>query len=190
MKYLSINEMRTGSYTERTAFNANMTDLTIACAIDYSTPGEKYTKEVAGEHYLQLPLSTQAIQASRVLYRIRRDKNWHIINVAGNGMHTLSKHKIEQSRVNLWLYDLLSINHVHMPIKKLQSGGQTGVDIAAAVVGPLLQIETEINFPKGFKQRGANGIDTLQTLDEILSSIQLMQDELQADLKAFHNVSV
>jgi len=188
MNYLTINEMRTGSYMERTAFNANKTDLTIACAIDYNTPGEKYTEKVAGTHYLRLPLSIQAIESARALFRIRRDNNWHSINIAGNGMHTLSKHAIEQRRVNLWIYDLLSINHIHMPIKKLQSGGQTGVDIAAAVVGPMLQINTEINFPNGYKQRKENGIDILQTLDDVMQSIESMREELEADLKAFHNV--
>lgn len=184
MKNLIINEMTTGSYMERTQFNANKSDFTIACAIDYTTAGEKFTKKVAGEHYLALPLSQQALTSARQLYKALEKKESRILNLAGNSMYTLSTKHITQRRVNIWVHDVLSLVHMHLPIQSLKSGGQSGVDIAAAVVGPLLNIPTEINFPKGYKHRLASGLDVLQTLDDVMLSIEEMQLELLADLKA------
>jgi hypothetical protein len=77
----------------------------------------------------------------------------------------------------------LVLVHTHWGISKLISGGQTGVDIAAAVVGPLLNIPTEINMPQGYKQRLISGLDVLQSKEELERSIALMQAELREDLR-------
>lgn len=184
MKSLTVNEMPTGSYTDRTQFNANKSDLTVACAIDFTTNGERFTKSVAGDNYLALPLSQQTLISARQLYKALEKKESRIVNLAGNSMYTLSTKHISQRRVNIWVHDVLSLVHMHLPLKMLLSGGQSGVDIAAAVVGPLLNIPTEINFPKGYKQRLASGLDVLQTLDDVMLSVEEMQLELLADLKA------
>ena len=80
---------------------------------------------------------------------------------------------------------MLSLIKAHYPsLQKLVSGGQTGIDISAAVAGPILRIPTEINFPLGYKQRLANGLDIVQTLDEVMLSVESMQKELLEDLKS------
>lgn len=183
MDNLTINEMPTGSYLTRTQFNANKSDLTVACAIEFTTQGEKYTEQVAGERYVRLMLNYPSIDSARVLYRALEKHQAQSLNVAGNGMHTLSARNITQRRVNLWLHDVLALVHAHHPINLLRSGGQTGVDIAAAVIGPMLHIPTEINFPQGYKQRLANGLDVLQSLDEITQSIEAMRQDLLTDLR-------
>ncbi len=177
--------MSTGSYMVRTQFNAQAADVTIACAIDYHTAGERYTLKVAGDRYLKLPLSYEAIDCARMLYKRMSDTNAKSINVAGNGMHVLSQKNITQSQVILWLHDVLVLVHTHWGISKLYSGGQTGVDIAAAVVGPLLHIPTEINIPHGYKQRLESGLDVLQTKEELLQKIADMREELVTKLKNF-----
>jgi len=183
IKNLTINEMTTGSYMARTQYNAEHSDVTAACAIDYATAGEKYTLKVAGDRYIKLPLHIASIDSARSLYRFIVNKNAETLNLAGNGMHTLGARNITQRKINLWVYDVLSLVHSHYPLKKLISGGQTGVDIAAAVVGPLINLPTEINLPQGYKQRLESGLDVLQTLDELEKSIADMQLELQQDLR-------
>lgn len=184
MNNLILNEMPTGSYMERTQFNVNKSDLTAACAIDFTTQGERFTEKVAGDRYIRLVLNHTSIDCARQLYRALVKHDAKTLNIAGNGMHTLSSRKITQRRVNIWLHDVLILVHAHLPLQKLMSGGQSGLDIAAAVVGPLLNIPTEINFPQGFKQRLENGIDVLQSKDDVMLSIQTMQQELLADLRA------
>lgn len=175
--------MPTGSYLARTQFNANKSDLTVACAIDFTTQGERCTENVAGERYLRLTLNTSSLASARILYRALEKYQVQSLNVAGNGMHTLATRRISQRRVNLWLHDVLALVHAYHPIALLRSGGQTGVDIAAAVVGPKLNISTEINFPKGYKHRLADGLDVLQTLEEVTQSIELMRQDLIEDLR-------
>lgn len=184
---LVINEMTNGSYLDRTRYNATKSDVTCACAIDFTTQGERATERYAEGKYLAISLSLESIVAARKLYRFMVDMKASELNLAGNGMHVLHGRKISQRRVNLWVHDMLSMVHAHYPIKKLISGGQTGVDIAAAVVGPVLFIPTEINFPKGYRQRDCNGAEISSTLDEVMQSIQKMQTELFDDIKGVNH---
>lgn len=184
MDFLTVTQNHNGSYFTRTKANANKSDLTCAVAIDFTTKGELLTKQEAGNRYIGLNLNTPSIDCARKLYQALVQHNAKSLNLAGNGMFTLSKHKISQRRVNLWVYDMLSLIKAHYPIQiQLMSGGQTGVDIAAAVAGPLLNIETEINFPLGYKQRLPSGLDVLQTLDEVMNAVEMMQQELRDDMR-------
>jgi len=182
-EFLTINELSTGSYMERTRFNATTSDMTAACALDFTTAGERHTKMVADGKYVALNLSSPAIVCARILYRELVIAEAKVLNLAGNGMHILSKKNVSQRRINLWVHDVLALINAHYPIQ-LKSGGQTGVDITAAVVGPLLHIQTEINFPKGFMQRNQNGIDFMQSQDEVIASIIDMRAQLVEDLKS------
>lgn len=182
ISYLKLNCLDTSGYAERTRFNASSSDLTVACALDFTTAGEKFTKKSAGDKYLALTLSTPSIEAARMLYRELVQRQAKTLNLAGNGIYTLSQKKVTQRRVNLWVHDLLVLIHSHYPLQKLVSGGQTGVDIAAAVVGPLINLPTEINFPKGYMQRNESGLDFMQSEEDVLSSIAIMREQLIEDL--------
>lgn len=183
-KFLTLQAMSTGSYMERTRHNANTSELTAACALDFTTAGERFTKKVAEERYIGLPLDKPSIECARKLYSQLVKHNAKSLNLAGNGMHTLHKKGVTQRQVNLWIHDVLALIKAHYPLQLLKSGGQTGVDIAAAVVGPYLHIPTEINFPKGYMQRNETGLDFLQTQDDVLASISTMRANLIEDLKA------
>ncbi len=184
-KFLSIQAMASGSYMERTRYNANSSDFTVACALDFTTAGERHTKKMAGELYLGLFLDKPAIECARILYSHLVKNKAKRLNLAGNGMHALHKKDVTQRQVNLWVHDMLVLIHAHYPLQLLKSGGQTGVDISAAVVGPLLHIPTEINFPKGFMQRNEQGIDFMQSEEDVRSLIVKMQADLMEDLKSF-----
>lgn len=182
-EYLTLNTFHSSNYSMRTRHNATTSDLTVACALEFTTAGEIHTKKMAGEKYLALPLDRPAIECARALYRELVKRNAKILNLAGNGMHVLSNMGVTQRQVNVWVHDMLVLVHAHYPLQLLKSGGQTGVDIAAAVVGPYLHIPTEINFPLGFMQRNESGSDFMQSQEDVLQSIAQMRADLIQDLK-------
>lgn len=164
---LTLVEHKSASYGPRTFHNARAADLTVAIAINFTTGGEKLTKEAAKGSYLALHFRWDIIKNARLLYREMRDRNVEVLNVAGNGISTFSKFEIRQSTVNLYVYALLQQVHKYHPIKKIVSGGQTGVDIAGGIAGFKLGIPVEMTFPKGFRQRHEGGYDSDHTEDEI-----------------------
>lgn len=182
-QYLTLNTMPSGSYMLRTRHNATTSDFTVACALEFSTAGERHTKKMAGDKYLSLALDRPAIECARELYRQLVKHKAKVLNLAGNGMHVLHKKNITQRQVNVWVHDMLVLIHTYYPLQLLKSGGQTGVDIAAAVVGPLLHIPTEINFPVGYMQRDESGLDFMQSQEDVLQSLAQMRADLIEDLK-------
>lgn len=171
---LTILEHKSSSYAPRTYENAHTADVTIAIAVDYNTAGEKLTHKAAGEKYLKLdPVQWNPINTARMLWmRLNRITKYHpTINVAGNGIYTLSKHGWDQERANEYVYRMLAKLHEHFPIGEIRSGGQTGVDIAGGVAGVALGIPTTLLLPKGFLQRHEDGVDIQHTEDEIREQV-------------------
>lgn len=159
---LIINEHKSSSYAPRTYHNASVADVTIALAVDHNTGGEKCTQKAvaaAKSYILKLDPSKPFIDNARSLYHFFRHHNAKTINVAGNGIYTWDKQGYAQEHVNLYLYNMLSLVHTHWPIEKIVSGGQTGTDLAAAVVAVKLGIDCELTYPKGFKMCFEDGKD-------------------------------
>lgn len=169
---LTVLEHKSAFYGPRTWENAAKGDVTIALAVDYSTAGEKLTHKAAGDKYIALPLTEDALENARTLYRLIKWRDFDmfhsvVINVAGNGIYTLHKHYLDQLSVNQLVHSVLSTVHIHYPIGKIVSGGQTGVDMAGAIAGYKLGIDVELLLPKGFIQRGIDKIDRQHTREEI-----------------------
>jgi hypothetical protein len=169
---ITLNEHTSASYVPRTFHNAVTSDLTIAVAINYYTGGEKLTHKAAGEKFLALPFREPMIENARRLFIACRDRNVKVLNVAGNGISTYIKHGITREQVNQYIYDLLKLVVQHWPLEKVISGGQTGADIAGGIAAHKLGIDTELTFPKGFRQRDEDGIDRDHTREEILAQIE------------------
>lgn len=153
---LVVNEHKSEKYPPRTYYNATSANLTIALATDLTTAGEKLTRKAAGEDkYLgfQLEKGTDAIEIARHIYRKMKKDNVKTLNIAGNGIYTLRKENCTQDDMNGFVFTILSKIHQHLPIEKIYTGGQTGVDLAGAVSGYLLGIPTEVTLPNGFRQR-------------------------------------
>ena len=171
---LELNEHESSSYQPRTKFNASSADLTIAFAADLTTFGEQATKKFAGSKYLGFdllsPASTVSNMVASIVYECQT-KNLRTINIAGNGIYTLAKFGISQHQINQIVFEVISNVHDLWPISKIYTGGQTGVDIAGAVCGVLLDISTLVTFPKGFKQRNEYGKDITNTEADILRQI-------------------
>ena len=173
MENFTIQEHSSSSYAPRTYFNATQADLTIALAVDMYTAGEKLTHKAAGHKYLGFELNDDITTdfIAQKIHEAMSSKNLSTINIAGNGIYTLSKHNCNQEFINDFVFEI--INHVHQlkPIKKIFTGGQTGVDLAGAVAAFALEIPALITLPKGYKQRFENKIDIEQKKEDVLNQI-------------------
>ena len=181
---LSLNQSNSEKYSHRTYYNAKSADVTVAFAVDLYTRGEQLTHKAAGEKYVGFLLQedTEAITLSRALYKKLRDSNAKTLNIAGNGIYTLSQHGCSQEFINLFVYQVLEKVHQHHKIEKIYTGGQTGVDMAGVITALKLDIPIEVTFPKGFIQRFENKIDIHQSKEQILSHIDTQFNNLTENL--------
>lgn len=181
---LTVKEHASSRYAARTHQNADEGDVTIAFAVDFTTAGERLTKTAAGPKYRAAALSDEPVQAARVLFSALRAVNGACLNVAGNGIHTLSKSGWSQAKVDAYVFSVIAQVHQHWPIGRIVSGGQTGVDLAGAVAGAALGIETCVTMPKGFLQRYADGVDRSHSELEVLAQIRAGADAVLANAMA------
>lgn len=170
---VTISEHKSSSYGPRTYLNASEGDVTIAIASDYSTAGEKLTHKASGEKYLKLDIEVGYLNNARLLWKRLNSlgKELPTINVAGNGIYTLSRKGITQFDVNEYLFNILSTVHTYIPIGKIVSGGQTGIDLAGGVAGAALGIDVVMTLPKGFVQRHEDMKDVQHTEAEIMQQV-------------------
>jgi hypothetical protein len=181
---LTILEHTSSSYAPRTYANAAKGDVTIAIAVDYNTAGERLTHKAAGDKYLKLDPTLPWIENARLLFKRLAQNGSNApktINVAGNGIYTLHK-KMSQEEANLYVYNILAQVSEYYPIKEIVSGGQTGIDLAGGVAGYVLDIQTTMLLPKGFKQRFKDGIDIVQTEQDVRNQVQIYAEKLRKEV--------
>jgi hypothetical protein len=89
---LKIYAHSEASYAARTRYNTEVSDLTAAFALDFTTSGELMTKRAAGDKLVEIPLTLEWIEAARVLWKALRQRDAHTLNIAGNGLSTLALH--------------------------------------------------------------------------------------------------
>ena len=163
---------RDPGYSKRTWENAQC-EVTAAIAADYSTGGERLTKDMARDRYLPLPLFLDEDVAGERLGRFMATKSARALNIAGNGIHTLGKKHWSQDAVDLWLAKCLdSALRIHRP-EWIQSGGQTGLDFSGAICARHFGLPALILLPAGFKQRGADGVDRSKDPVALLADIEM-----------------
>lgn len=187
MAKIYVQEHASTGYQARTRFNAEKSDLTLAFAVDPNTAGERLTKKVATEakYGIICLIDTSVPEAVRRITNIVENRLQgepiNILNIAGNGIYTLLAHGWSQRRTNAYLVEVfrgLRDNCGIVPAKGFRSGGQTGVDIAGAVMANVLGIDAVITLPKGYLQRGANNKDFTQTREAVIEQITRMSAEL------------
>lgn len=180
---LNLREHADWSYVPRTTENAQSADLTVAFATDFSTAGEKLTKRVANDRYVAICLSWDVLTSARHLFSVLRRMQVKRLNIAGNGIYTLSKHGWTQEAVEQHIFQIIKLCHQHWPIEFIRSGGQTGVDEAGLVVACALNIPAEGLYPKGYRQRLADDKDVKQKPDVLREQIErrawLLQPQMQ-----------
>ena len=170
---LIINQHKSAKYTPRTAHNASSADLTLALAINLMTAGEIFTRKVAGDKYIGVELTQDIddIQIARQLYKKLKELNAKKLNIAGNGIYTLAPNGCSQDFINYFTYKIIAKVNQYWPIEKIYTGGQTGVDLAGAVTGYLLNIPTEVTLPLGYIQRFEDKKDVEGTRDKVFDQI-------------------
>lgn len=144
-------------YGHRTYINAASADVTLAFAVDFSTAGEQCTKNAAlkaNKLYVPIKLDylTWKLDIPDVAWKI---KQFESLNIAGNGIYTLSKYDISQDKCDEMIFYFIErlINEYNCNITNIRSGGQTGVDESGLKAGLDLNIETTSLCPKGWKFR-------------------------------------
>ena len=168
-----VQEHKSAKYTPRTYFNASSGDVTLAMAVDLNTAGELLTHKAAGEKYIGFLLDNniQAIDIARDLYRFMKKRNAKTLNIAGHGIYTLSKYGCDQAYINEFVVEVIELVNKHLPIEKIYTGGQTGVDLAGAVAANYLGIEALITLPNGYMQRFEDKKDITQTKEDVENQI-------------------
>ena len=170
-------------YKVRTKRNAEAADVTIAFAADFTTAGERCTRNVAGDRYIAVTLPSrryfnapesdyakvalkgmvEKIEAGIMELADRHgfsptDVN---VNVAGNGNYTLKMYGISQADVDRFVTDAFRLmeSRPNVHVSAIRSGGQTGVDEAGIKAAATLGIPATVLAPQGWKFRGADGRD-------------------------------
>lgn len=169
---LTVQAHTSSRYSPRTYANAHGADLTVAVAIDFSTAGERLTQKAAGDRYLAIQLEGDPVAAARKLYAELRRRNASTLNVAGNGIYTLSRHGWSQEQVNQWIHAMLSKVAAHWPLTLVRSGGQTGIDIAGVAAAHTLGLDALALLPAGYIQRYEDQIDKQHSQSEITNQIE------------------
>jgi len=165
MEIIFLEEKSRG-YKVRTIKNASA-DATIAIAVDFSSAGEKLTKQAVisqGKKYIPISLTTLNISdelVNNIIDSLNTIKA-KTINIAGNGLYTF-KGIYNQEQLDNYVYELLSkvllSDKLITKIEVLRTGGQTGIDTSGAKAGFKLNIPTIILAPKGWKYRDISGKD-------------------------------
>lgn len=146
-------------YRNRTYINAAGADITLAFAVNFSTPGEILTKKAvlsSGKLYYPIPIKIENWEETvNDLANILLVSGCHTLNIAGNGIYTLSRYGISQEMCdNFVLNTLLKlIKQYSININFIRSGGQTGADEAGIKAAEALGIDSECYFPKGWRFR-------------------------------------
>lgn len=159
MTSIQLLEHSSAHYAPRTYENATSADLTVAFAMDFSTAGEKLTKKAAGQKFVEIDLRWDSTDSARYLYQQLRRHQARTLNIAGNGMYTLSKLGWNDALLDSHLFKIIQLCHTHWPLTSIRSGGQTGVDESGLVAAYALSISSIGLYPKGFKQRSLSGVD-------------------------------
>ena len=162
-----FEEDQNSGYKQRTIKNASA-DVTLAIAVDFSTAGERLTKNsVVNQNKVYVPVDVKNdlnVDSNTVQSIVKRlnDVGAESLNIAGNGIYTM-KGKYTQQQVDEFVYNLLNsvLNSPNLNTKiiSIRSGGQTGFDEAGTKAGIKLGLPTLTLAPKGWKFRDIDGRD-------------------------------
>jgi hypothetical protein len=182
--HTTFKEHKSEKYTPRTYANACRADVTVAIAVDFTTAGEKCTKTAAKKKYVSYDFESDPVTCGELFANHCKTFGVKIVNVAGNGIYTFSRHNYTQHQVNVWMLDFIETLILHYPqITLFISGGQTGVDFSIGVVCELLGLQCEMLFPKGFIQRHTNkhdrSMDTLELEEDLERYVEQLREFIQ-----------
>lgn len=166
-----------GGYQQRTRENANAegVDFTLAFAVDFSTYGERATAKAAGDYYVPLDIPVLkdggADLSQKAVDRLVSDVREYLsddffkgescgLNIAGNGIYTLSSRGVTQEQADeLVLKVLDGLQKNGMSISSIRSGGQTGIDEAGIAAAVALGVPATVHTTKDWAFRREDNVD-------------------------------
>ena len=164
---VTFMESPSPKYHDRTVENARWADLTVAFAVDFSTPGERLTREAAGERYLAVRLPSTPMEfhdpecqkrAAELLYRRSEGLGRFRLNVAGNGLETLKKAGFSQGEADEFVRGVVGYAlAMGSGIAEVRSGGQSGADESGIRAAVSYGTPAAILFPRGWLWNDADG---------------------------------
>ena len=168
---LTLVQHASSNYGPRTGENARGAAVTAAFAIDFTTHGEILTKKMAGLRYIAVVYGSDVSSAAAAVALKLQHQYGHSLNVAGNGIYSLSHAGVTQLQANQWVYDVLKQVHKSNPLELIRSGGQTGVDTAGLVAGLALDIPVVGLYPSGYKRRNSKKQDFESTVEVLTQEL-------------------
>jgi hypothetical protein len=175
---IKIREHKSSSYAPRTYHNASQ-GVTLAIAADFTTAGEKLTTKAAAGKIVHIDAKNFAeewLAGARQLFAMLRKHDSRVVNVAGNGIYTLTKYEITQVMMNDYVRRVLHQVDQHWKLDKVVSGGQTGADLAGLIAAAKIGIECEGMWPAGYKMRFEDGVDRNHTPEQIMEIVNAYAD--------------
>ena len=161
------------NYGHRTWANAAWSDITLALATDFSSPGEITTRRAAGDKYLRYQLTRDLDklltfdrdgdrEVKKIVQMIRNHSCYKEegirLNIAGNGLVTLLKSGVDTQSVATFIGMIFSAcKKEGVKILEVRSGGQSGVDEAGIIAAQRNGMCCSILAPKGFRWRDKKG---------------------------------
>ncbi|MBR5736901.1 MAG: hypothetical protein IKX60_08955 [Bacteroidales bacterium] len=161
------------NYGHRTRANAAWSDITLALATDFSSPGEITTRNAAGDKYLRYQLthnlknivifSRDGEREARKIAQMIRSHTCYKedgirLNIAGNGLVTLLKSGVDTGLVASFIETVFDVcKEEGVKILEVRSGGQSGVDEAGIIAAQRSKIKCSVLAPKGYRWRDKKG---------------------------------
>ncbi|MNR71803.1 putative molybdenum carrier [compost metagenome] len=177
---ITLREHASSDYGPRTGENARGADVTVAFATDFSTAGERLTERVAGRRkYVGIAYGSDIEKAADELAQFMAASGAKTLNVAGNGIYTLTRQGITQAMADRWVYEVLKRVHERIGLTAIRSGGQTGVDTSGLVAGMALGIPVTGLYPKGFRRRLENNRDVTSDEQTLLAELKAAAQALR-----------
>lgn len=196
---LDLIELPTFGYKERTIINAAGA-VTTAFALDFSTAGERLTRNTAGDRYVAIELakgSRERVQRHQLEIVVKlREYDCTVLNVAGNSIHSLfhqfqsnpataNRYSPERIQAHIDSFVLEVVKGVHMMHKltRIHSGGQTGADEAGVKAALALNIDVRCVMPKNYRIRtsgAAGSADVFCNRDDTLERFGAQSQQLLA----------
>ena len=168
-----IMEDSARNYGHRTWANAAWSDITLALATDFLSPGEITTRRAAGDKYLRYQLTSNlkrlitinqdGEREARKIARMIRNHTCYKedgirLNIAGNGLVTLLKSGVDTQTVAAFISNIfIACKDKGVKILEVRSGGQSGVDEAGIIAAQRNKMSCSILAPKGFRWRDKKG---------------------------------
>ena len=170
---LRVKALKTPDYPSRTRYNVEHSDYTLVFAVDTTTPGERLTRRLAGNKFIDTEMSYIGVDKDKIKDIISMLPKKCNLNIAGNSVTRLISKGISQEEVNELVYDVLYKISQSITIKRIFSGGQSGADLAGAIAGCRLGIKTRVVMCLGYLYRNEKGQDMTATKEETMKRIEI-----------------